>query len=150
LDVSAVERFVVSPTSRIASSTMTAIRGQAPRRAGNRFYEGDVRHRRVRGVVGEHELRSAPASAERLAFPGLDAVVRIVAAEGALADEQRPDVVDELVNRWVGPEVGVIQDMSAPWPAMNPSSDMVTEYSSLLMTASSSRSMGRPVEIADR
>jgi hypothetical protein len=67
--------------------------------------EGDIRRRGVRGVVGQHELRSVPPPSERLALLALDAPVRIVAAEGVVADEQRADLVDELVHRRVGPQV---------------------------------------------
>src|SRR6266545_2543161 len=63
--------------------------------------EGDTRHRGVRGVMGEDELWSGPPPAERLAFVGR-APVRIVAAEGAAADEKCADLADELVQRHGG------------------------------------------------
>src|SRR6266508_2023233 len=66
--------------------------------------EGDTRHRCLGGVVGEHELWSGPPPAKRLAFLGR-ALVRIVAAEGAAADEKRADHADNLVHGRVGPEV---------------------------------------------
>src|ERR1035441_68737 len=67
--------------------------------------EGDIRYRGVRGMAGKHELRSVPPPAERPAFLGLDALVRIVAAEGAAADEKGADLADHMVRRRVGPEV---------------------------------------------
>src|SRR5258708_3598829 len=66
--------------------------------------ERDTRHLSVGGVVSEHELRSGPPSAEWLAFLGC-VLIRIVAAERALADEQRADPADKVVHRRVGPEV---------------------------------------------
>ncbi|MDB5058454.1 MAG: hypothetical protein JWO59_1926 [Chloroflexi bacterium] len=72
--------------------------------AGEVTDEGGTRHRRVGGVVGEHELWSAPTPAKRLAFLAR-ALVRIVAAKGAVADEKSADLADKLVHRRVGPEV---------------------------------------------
>jgi hypothetical protein len=51
-------------------------------------------------VVGEHELGPAPA-AERLALLGR-ALVRVVAAEAAVADQEGADVAEQLVDRRVG------------------------------------------------
>lgn len=83
--------------------------------------------------MGQHELGSRPAAAERLALP-LRAPVRIVTAERAVACQERADLTDEVVDGGLGPRNGVSQDMSPPGPAMNPSSDIVTEYCSLPMS----------------
>jgi hypothetical protein len=84
--------------------------------------------------VGQHELRSAPPAAEGLAFFVLDALIRIVAPKGPVADEKGADPADQMVDRGVGPRYSVNQDMSSPGPAMKPSSDIVAEYNTLPMT----------------
>src|SRR5439155_11601349 len=66
--------------------------------------EGDTRHRRLRSVVGEHELWPAPAPAERLALL-VRTLVRIVATEGPVADQKRADPADDLAHYRVRPEV---------------------------------------------
>ena len=88
--------------------------------------EGDTRHRTVRRVMCEHELWSGPAPAERLACLGR-ALVRIVAAKGAVPDEEGADVAMSSSTVGLGPRCSVSQDMSPPGPAMKPSSDIVTE-----------------------
>lgn len=56
-------------------------------------------------MVGKHALRPAPSSTEWLSFPAFDALVRIVIAEGAIADGQRPDLVDHVVYQRIGSKV---------------------------------------------
>jgi hypothetical protein len=59
--------------------------------------EGDVRVRRPRlRIVGKHDRRTVPRAAEGAL--GVGALVRIVAGEGALADEQHADARDEVVD----------------------------------------------------
>lgn len=63
--------------------------------------EGDVRHGGGRRLVGEDELGPAPPAAERLALV-LGSFVRVVAAEGAVADEKRADPGEQVVDGGVG------------------------------------------------
>src|SRR5205823_1790397 len=59
---------------------------------------------RLRGPVGEDDLRSLPAAAERLAL-ALGTAVRIVAAVRPAADEQRADLRDQRVDQRIRAEV---------------------------------------------
>ena len=77
-------------------------------------------------MVGEHELGTVPAAAERFALARL-ALERVVPGERAPADQQRADLWDQLVNSRIGPMYSVSHDMSPPAPAMKPSTDIAAE-----------------------
>lgn len=89
-------------------------------------------------MMGEHELRPARAAAGELALL-LGTAVRVVPAEGVGADRQRADPPDQLVDLRFGPRCRDGQDMSPPAPAMNPSSDIVAEQSTVANSSTSRR-----------
>jgi hypothetical protein len=90
--------------------------------------------------MGQHELRTAPPAAERFALRS-GAPVRVVAAEGAAADEQRPDLPEKVVEHRVGVEVVGEPGHVAVGPAMKPSTDIDAEYRSLAIPSPLSPTM---------
>ncbi len=88
--------------------------------------EGNSRRRRKVRVMSQHKLWTGPATAEGLAFR-TRALIRVVTAEGAVTDQQSTDLSGQIVDCWIWPEKGDIQDMSPSTPAMKPSKDMVAE-----------------------
>jgi hypothetical protein len=65
------------------------------------------------GVVDEHYLGPMPLSAERAFLVG--APIRVVATEGAGADQQGTNVADQLVHHGVGPRVLSHPRLISPW-----------------------------------
>ena len=69
-------------------------------RRGQVADEGHPRHRVGRRPVRQHELRPVPAAAERLTLAG-PALIRVVAAVGPVADEDRPGLRNEVVHNGI-------------------------------------------------
>lgn len=81
-------------------------------------------------MMCQHNRRARPGAAERPLL--VRTPVRVVTAEGAVADQERTDAVLKAAHLGVGPRYGLSQDMSPPGPAIKPSNDIVTEYKTLL------------------